>query len=100
MTGPRFDNRFTWSTIISGAMFVVAVSSIAVTWGQFDQRVTHLEEAYVAAMLDIRTNRDSISAQSQSIGRMDERLLSIERSAQRTETTVAEIYRYLREGAN
>lgn len=47
----------------------------------------------------IRENMRAINDLRSSNARVDERLTGIEQSAQRTEATVAEILRYLRDGA-
>lgn len=49
--------------------------------------------------MGIATNREAISALRSSNARVDQRLTGIEQTAQRTEATVAEILRYLRNGA-
>lgn len=48
--------------------------------------------------LDIRKNTSDITAIRSNNARLDQRLTGIEQSARRTEETVAEILRYLRDG--
>ncbi|WP_305968571.1 MULTISPECIES: hypothetical protein [unclassified Mameliella] len=48
--------------------------------------------------LDIRKNTSDITAIRSNNARLDQRLTNIEQSARRTEETVSEILRYLRDG--
>lgn len=48
--------------------------------------------------LDIRKNTSDITAIRSNNARLDQRLTGIEQSARRTEETVSEILRYLRDG--
>lgn len=63
------------------------------------QGVEMLAQRQAEDRADIRANAAEISALRSTNARVDQRLTAIEQSARRTEETMQEILRFLREGA-
>lgn len=68
--------------------------------GQTASSVKSLSERGIEDRIAIQNNAQAINGLRSSNARIDEKLINIERSSSRTEQTMDEILRYLREGRN
>ncbi|MGR3495234.1 hypothetical protein [Citreimonas sp.] len=101
--GFTINKPLAW-TMLTGVLGGGVAVLLAGIWigGQVSQArgdIRILTERQTEDRVSIAANRDDIVILRSNNARVDQRLTGIEQSAQRTEATVAEILRYLRDGA-
>ncbi len=93
--GITLNKTLAWTilvALIGGGIWIGKTVSEAQTG------VENLGQRQVEDRADIANNRDAIANLRSSNARIDQRLLNIESGVERTEQSISEILRYLREG--
>lgn len=93
--GITLNKSLAWSilvAVVAGGIWIGTVVTDA------KKGIENLGQRQVEDRADISANRDAISRLWSSNARIDQRLLNIESGVERTEKSISEILKYLRDG--